>query len=59
MSDESAGEAWELYAVMKDGELVGVVARNPNRPSVIDITNKLARLLHRAPQEIEQRVPES
>ena len=44
---DNAGQVWEMFALMKDGKLVGVVAKDPNRPAVTDITEDLARrLLH-------------
>lgn len=37
--------AWEIYAAMDGERLVGIYAKDPNRPSVIDITEDLARLI--------------
>lgn len=37
---------WELFAVMNDdGKLLGIVAKDPNKPSVIDITYDLQKLI--------------
>lgn len=39
---------WELFAVMEGDKFIGVVAKDPNRPVVIDITTELAKKLHHA-----------
>jgi len=41
-------QAHEIYAVMEGSKLVMVVAKEPGRPNVTDITEDLARLLHHA-----------
>ena len=40
--------AHELFAIMAGDRLVMVVAKDPERPVVHDITEQLARLLHHA-----------
>ena len=42
---ENAGQACEMFALMKDDKLVMIVAKDPNRPFVTDITDELADLL--------------
>jgi hypothetical protein len=44
--NKDVGQTCEMFAIMEDGKLVMVVAKNPDRPVVIDITDDLARLLH-------------
>lgn len=39
------GKCWQLFAVMDDGKFTGVVAKDPERPSVIDVTYDLRELL--------------
>lgn len=47
MAKIDAGTAWELFAVMdENNNLTRVVAKDPNRPSVIDVTDDIVRLLH-------------
>lgn len=44
------GEAWELFGIMDDeGHLTRVVAKNPNRPAVYDVTDNLRSLLKAVP----------
>lgn len=50
MSDEKTerlniGALWQLFAVMDGDELSRVVAKNPRKPQVVDITEDLARHL--------------
>ena len=40
-----AGDAWELFILMKDEEPTRVIAKDPKRPRVIDVTADLRRLL--------------
>jgi hypothetical protein len=43
------GRACELYAIMDGDVLKAIVAKDPNRPQVIDVTDDLARLVfHKA-----------
>jgi hypothetical protein len=39
------GQAWELFAIMDGGKLKSLVAKNPNRRQVIDITEEIGKLL--------------
>lgn len=45
MDKAEAGAAWELFAVMKDGKLSMVVAKDPMHRSVVDVTDDLARMV--------------
>ena len=38
-------KAWQLYAVMDGDKCVKVVAKNPDEPSVIDVTADIAELI--------------
>lgn len=44
--------AWEMFAVMEDDKLVGLVAKNPNRHEVIDILDDLRALLAKDPPDV-------
>lgn len=44
------GTAWEMFAIMGDGEeLQMIVAKNPNQPQVVDITDQLESILSKKP----------
>ncbi len=42
MVQPSANEAWQLLAVMDGEKLVSVLAKNPNRPQMVDVTQQLS-----------------
>ncbi len=45
---EDRGTMCELFALMKGDRLVMIVAKDPNKPVVYDITEELAQRLHHA-----------
>ena len=40
------GRAWELFAIMDDdGRCVGLFAKDPERPTVVDVTDDVRKLV--------------
>lgn len=51
MMVDSVGQAWQLFAVMDDDKLLRIVAKNPDRPQVIDVTDDICTQIIRAMNE--------
>lgn len=53
MAHTTEGKAYPLYAITKNGKITMLVAKDPDRPRVEDVTEEVAALLKQANKKTE------